>query len=410
MPLALPRNFLKPFGLVLLLGRASAAAQDSPPADYSTARTQLQQQLDQQQSHLAAVQREAARAAAAQKQQQDLTSQRIAAAAKLRDLDAQVGAATTRMQSLRAQETAARAARDKAARALGPMLPLIERLALYPSETLLAAPGHASDALRGLMAVRGLSRVLGDEAASWRDQQAQVTAAEAAMDQQAGTLAQARAAQSAASDALDQQIAAANQQAASATEAARQDQLMAQQAGTKAGSLRNLVATLAAQKAAADAALAQRKAANSKAAADLASQMAAQPKINLGKNALLVPVAGKMVRGFGADTGAGPATGLTYQAAPKARVIAPCSGQVVYADSFRSFGPMIILDCGNSVHFVLAGLARLNVQVGASLRAGEPVGTMPDWNDTSVARPALYLELRRDGQPINPTPYLQPHG
>ena len=407
---SLPRNPHHLLWLAPALLWFAAAAQETAPADESAAQAQLQQQLQQQQAHLAAVQAQAAKATAAQKQQQDLTTQRIAAAAKLRDLDTEVGEATTQMQTLRAQEAAAKASRDKTARALGPMLPLIERLAIYPSETLLAAPGKPGDALRGLMAVRGLSRVLGDQAAEWRDQQAHVAAAEDALNQQAGTLAQARAAQAAASDALDQQIAAANQLAASASAAAKQEQTLAQQAGAKADSLRTLVATLAAQKAAAEAALAQRRAASSKAAADLAAQIAAQPKINLGKNALLVPVAGKLVRGFGADTGAGPATGLTYQAAPKARVIAPCSGQVVYADSFRSFGPMIILDCGNSVHFVLAGLAKLNVQVGASLRAGEPVGTMPDWNDTTTARPALYLELRRGGQPINPTPYLMPAG
>jgi septal ring factor EnvC (AmiA/AmiB activator) len=389
-------------GMALFLG----AADQSAPASESDAQSQLRQQLQAQSAHLAAVQNQAALAAAAQKQQQDLATQRISAAARLRDLDTAVGRATMQMQALRAQTAEAEAARDKAAQALGPMLPLIERLALYPSETLLAAPGTTSDSLRALMAARGLSRILGNQAAVWRGEQAKVAASEAALNQQAQSLVTARRAQSKASGALDQQIAAANQAEQTANQAAQQEQALAAQAAAKADTLRGLVAGLAAQRAAGEKALAQHRATTDAAAADLAAKIAAAPRIKLDKNALLVPVSGKLVHDFGSDTGAGPATGLTYEAAPKARVVAPCSGTVVFADSFRSFGPMIILDCGNSIHFVLAGLARLDVQVGTSLRAGEPVGTMPDWTDTTAARPALYLELRRGGQPIDPAPYF----
>ena len=394
-------------GSTATLPSSSTQATQSPADDPNA---QLQQQLQAQKIHLAAVQAQTALALAAQQQQQQLTAQRIAAAAKLGDLDNAVAQATNQMRALRDQKSQAQAARDKAARALGPMLPLIERLALYPSETLLAAPQHTGDALRGLMAARGLSRVLGAQAAQWQHQQAHLVQAETALNNQAATLAATRAAQAAASADLDRQIAAANQAALAANQAAQQEQALAQQAGAKASSLRGLLAALAAQRIAAAQALAQRHQATAAAAANLKAQIAAAPTINLGKNALLIPVSGKLVRDFGADTGAGPATGLTYQAAPNARVIAPCSGTVVFADTFRSFGPMIILDCGNSVHFVLGGLAKLDVEVGRSLRAGEPVGTMPDWTDTTAERPVLYVELRRGGQPINPTPYLAPAG
>jgi len=398
------------FLFLALATHASAAASDQPSASESDANAQLQAQLAAQQAHLAAVQAQAALALAAQQQQQQLAGERIAAAAKLRALDAAVSQATQQMQALRAQKYQAEAARDRAAAVLRPMLPLIERLALYPSETLLAAPNDTTDSLRSLMAARGLSRVLGADAAALQEKQGQLDAVAAALRNQAATLAAARTAQAAASVNLDAQITAANQAAAAAGLAAKQEQALAQQAGDKATRLRGLIAALTARRLAAAQAAAQDEAQRRQAAAGLAAQIAAAPNIRLGKNTLLVPVAGKLVRDFGADTGAGPATGLTYQAAPNARVIAPCSGTVVFADTFRSFGPMIILDCGNAVHFVLAGLAKLNVQVGRSLRAGEPVGTMPDWNDTTADRPALYLELRRGGQPINPTPYLAPAG
>jgi septal ring factor EnvC (AmiA/AmiB activator) len=47
-------------------------------------------------------------------------------------------------------------------------------------------------------------------------------------------------------------------------------------------------------------------------------------------------------------------------------------------------------------------MARIDCQVGQHLIAGEPVGVMIDSED----RPALYVELRHQGQPINPLPWL----
>ena len=52
------------------------------------------------------------------------------------------------------------------------------------------------------------------------------------------------------------------------------------------------------------------------------------------------------------------------------RVVAPCAGRVAFAGPFRSFGVLIILDCGAGYHFVLAGLDRLDVQAGTAVQAG----------------------------------------
>jgi septal ring factor EnvC (AmiA/AmiB activator) len=39
------------------------------------------------------------------------------------------------------------------------------------------------------------------------------------------------------------------------------------------------------------------------------------------------------------------------------------------------------------------------------------VGIMPDWQPGSTERrPALYLEVRHDGTPVNPMPYLRVTG
>ncbi len=50
---------------------------------------------------------------------------------------------------------------------------------------------------------------------------------------------------------------------------------------------------------------------------------------------------------------------------------------------------------------LLAGMDQVEASVGQSVIAGEPVGTM-----RTDGVPDLYLELRRQGQPINPLPWL----
>ena len=89
-------------------------------------------------------------------------------------------------------------------------------------------------------------------------------------------------------------------------------------------------------------------------------------------------------------------------------MVAPCGGRVAFAAPFRSYGLLLIVDCGGGYHAVLAGFDRLDAKVGQQVAAGEPVGVMPGWEPgASGKRPSLYVELRRAGQPVNPAPWLR---
>ena len=80
---------------------------------------------------------------------------------------------------------------------------------------------------------------------------------------------------------------------------------------------------------------------------------------------------------------------------------------VAEAVARRSYGKLLILDCGRGYHVVLSGFERLDAQVGQALGAGAPVGVMPGWDPRATAiRPALSVELRHAGEPINPLPFL----
>jgi septal ring factor EnvC (AmiA/AmiB activator) len=69
------------------------------------------------------------------------------------------------------------------------------------------------------------------------------------------------------------------------------------------------------------------------------------------------------------------------------------------------------VDCGGGYHVVLAGFDRLDVRAGQRVQSGEPVGVMPGWDPSSGGRrPALYVELRQAGRPVNPAPWLRASG
>ena len=64
----------------------------------------------------------------------------------------------------------------------------------------------------------------------------------------------------------------------------------------------------------------------------------------------------------------------------------------------------MIIEYHAKYHLLLAGLARIDTQVGERVLAGEPVGVMQSsMEDQGIS---LYMELRRNGQPINPLPWL----
>jgi septal ring factor EnvC (AmiA/AmiB activator) len=93
---------------------------------------------------------------------------------------------------------------------------------------------------------------------------------------------------------------------------------------------------------------------------------------------------------------------VTFATRPGAEVVAPFDGRVLFAGAFRGYGQILIIGHGDGYHSLVAGLDRIDSSVGQWLVAGEPIGRM----SADEAKPRLYLELRHNGQPINPLPWL----
>jgi septal ring factor EnvC (AmiA/AmiB activator) len=338
-----------------------------------------------------------ARAATARAEEQRLAAARVAAAARLRDLEAATLAAANRVASL-AQRQREQAARLQAAgEELAPMLPVMERLALYPAETLLAVPLPPEPAVRGLLVMGAIGRRLEADAAAVRAGQAEAARLAREVAAEMPALAHAQVEQANAAAALDREIAEARRQRQAAeddaAEAARRSAIEAAKAETLPAALSRLQAERRARR------------------RQEALAAPAGPGLGEGHAPLTAPVGGAVTRGWGEGGDAGAASGITLAAAPGARVLAPCSGRVVFASPFRSYGLLLIVDCGGGWHAVLAGLERFDVEAGDGVRAGEPLGVMPGWDPrASAPRPGLYLELRKGGQPVNPAPYLRAGG
>jgi murein hydrolase activator len=134
------------------------------------------------------------------------------------------------------------------------------------------------------------------------------------------------------------------------------------------------------------------------------------------RGALPFPVNGVKIRDFGASDGSGGAEkGLSIATRPGAQVTAPCDGWVVYAAPYRSYGQLLILNAGGGYHVLLTGMDRISVDLGQFVLTGEPVAVMgsgPQVASVTAAagssQPVLYIEFRKDGTPVDPTPWWAP--
>jgi septal ring factor EnvC (AmiA/AmiB activator) len=102
-----------------------------------------------------------------------------------------------------------------------------------------------------------------------------------------------------------------------------------------------------------------------------------------------------------------PHRGLTLVAEEGAPVSAVFEGEVVFQDWLTGYGQTVILDHHHGYLSVYAHLSQPQVEVGARVPRSGVLGQVGD--SGSLEGPKLYFELRRDGLPLDPEPWLT-HG
>lgn len=136
--------------------------------------------------------------------------------------------------------------------------------------------------------------------------------------------------------------------------------------------------------------------------ADVAPRLA----FSAARGRLTLPVHGRIIRKYGQRDEVGThSQGLTLLTRADAEVVAPHDGRIAFSGPFRDYGVILIIAHGEGYHTLLAGLAETYVEVGQALLAGEPVGHMGNGKNRT-----LYVELRRNGEAINPHPWWASNG
>jgi septal ring factor EnvC (AmiA/AmiB activator) len=338
--------------------------------------------------------------------------------------EARIGELEARMLQLGGREAAIRGSLLARRGLIGDVLAALQRMGRRPPPAVLVRPEDVLEAVRAsillgavLPELRGEVNALAADLAELVGLRERIAGERAQVQRELGTLAEERAR-------LDRLVAARREREQERTAALSQEARAAEKLGLEARTLRDLIERLegelsTAQKQAEEARRALE--AQTRETRERMAALAARDPARLQPQAafqdlrgrLPLPVAGSQLRAFGASDGfGGQARGASYTAAPRAVVAAPADGTVAFAGPFRSFGQLVILRLGGGYYMLLAGLGRVDVARGQFVLAGEPVGALGEGPEGApmalgdgAGQPILYVELRRDGQSIDPGPW-----
>ena len=128
------------------------------------------------------------------------------------------------------------------------------------------------------------------------------------------------------------------------------------------------------------------------------------------KGALPPPVDGDVIQPFGhyeidGHYGSqGFRSGIHLKAEPGTPVRAVHEGEVVYADRFKGYGNMVIIDHGNHFYSICAHLADFYTNKTDTVSAGEEIGIAG--GASSHGESGVYFEIRHHGKALDPMPWL----
>ncbi|MHA6288071.1 murein hydrolase activator EnvC family protein [Maricaulis sp. CAU 1757] len=402
-----------PLALSLLLLQTEPAA---PPDREEAAR------LEEEEA------RAAARAEAAREQAEELAQEIELMQAQLVELGRRVGdseaaalEASSELQRLAAEEAAMLDQLTRDREALIDILAALQRIESQTPPALLTAPEDAAEAARAAALMSEVAPALRERA---EELSGRLQALRTLRDEIAGqqsTLSGAE--EELAAQRLELQVLIAERRA---LEARRRNEAQAfeqasSSAGQRARSIRSLINELARMAEvtpslnprrldAANAAIPEPRLRPDR---DLVSARPPSAPIETlrfsdARGRLRPPAQGEMYRAFGDPAEDGSASeGLFIRTRPQAQVVSPFDARVEFAGPFNTYGGVLILDVGDDYYIVLAGMAVTYARAGQTVLAGEPVGAMPAGDGVA---PDLYLELRRNGDAIDPGPWIRDAG
>lgn len=117
------------------------------------------------------------------------------------------------------------------------------------------------------------------------------------------------------------------------------------------------------------------------------------------------PVRGRTLHSFGEQLqGELRWKGMVISAAEGSEVKAIADGRVLLADWLQGYGLVVVVEHGKGDMSLYGYNQSALVNVGAQVRAGQPIALVG--TSGGQGTPSLYFEIRRQGQAVNPLPWL----
>ncbi|BCG48087.1 Murein hydrolase activator EnvC [Citrifermentans bremense] len=97
--------------------------------------------------------------------------------------------------------------------------------------------------------------------------------------------------------------------------------------------------------------------------------------------------------------------GISVSAPVGSAIHAVYDGEVIFADYFKGYGNMIIVDHGDGFFSLYAHASSMAKRVGAKVSKNEVLASVGDVD--SSKGPMLYFEIRYQGKPVDPSPWFR---
>jgi septal ring factor EnvC (AmiA/AmiB activator) len=343
----------------------------------------------------------------------------ITSAANARAMEERVGGAEDRLGKLSASENTIRRSLASRRAVIAEVLAALQRMGRQPAPALLASPEDALTTVRGAILLGAVLPGMKTEVDTLTADLAELVRVRKQIATERDSLGRDLAALSQERTRMTLLVQERQRKQAETEKALETERTRAAQLARQANNLKELIGRLEQ-----DILSSARAAAAARAGTDKNDPKASLAALNdpgrmtpavafaSAKGSLRLPVNGIRVKTFGEPDGlGGTEKGQSVASRAGAQVTAPCDGSVVYAGPFRSYGQLLILNAGGGYHVLLAGMEKISVELGQFVLTGEPVAVMGGGPQSAAAvasgssQPVLYIEFRKDGTPVDPSPW-----
>lgn len=128
------------------------------------------------------------------------------------------------------------------------------------------------------------------------------------------------------------------------------------------------------------------------------------------KGRMSLPVRGEIIESYGKHKHSEFnsftfSKGLSISAVSGVEIKVIYEGTVIFADYFKGFGNMMVVDHGGGYFSLYAHASRLTKKVGAEVARHETIGFVGDVDSTKGS--VLYFEIRHQGKPVDPAAWVR---